>query len=145
MADIFYHLNKLNTRIQSRNKSSLQAQVKSIDSSQRQQHVKSSNLEMFPLTQKLQNAKNVVLCEIMCKHVKFLNKSSFHFASACTEGFDWMRDPCCSSTVVRTDIKLQEQEEPTELRQNRDLKLCFPDVPSDSFWLTTAEGFPVVT
>ena len=54
-----------------------------------QQHVEIGNLEMFPLTQKQQNANNAALCKIIGKHLKTLeDKLSFYFSSACTEHFD---------------------------------------------------------
>ena len=54
-----------------------------------QQHVEIGNLEIFPLTQKQQNANSSALCEIIGKHLTTLeDKLSFYFSSACTEPFD---------------------------------------------------------
>ena len=95
-----------------------------------QQHVEIGNLKIFPLTPKQQNANNAALCQIISKHLKTLeDKLSFYFLSACTERFDWLRDPYSSSAVVGLDMTLQEKEELTELRQDRSLKLCFAEVP----------------
>ena len=76
LVDIFYHLNKLNTRMQGRNKNLLTStdKINGFRSELHlwQQHVEIGNLEMFPLTQKQQNANNAALCEIISKHLKTL-------------------------------------------------------------------------
>ena len=129
LADIFYHLNEVNTRMQGRNENLLTSTDKINGFRSKlhlwQQHVEIGNLEMFPLTPKHQNANNAVLCETITKQLKILeDKLSFYFSSACTERFDWVRNPYNSSAVVGLDMTLQEQEELTELRQDRSLKLC---------------------
>ena len=101
---------------------------------------------MFPLIPKQQNANNAALCETMSKHLKTLeDKLSFYFLSACTERFDWVRDTYNSSAVVGLDMTLQEKEKLTKLRQDRSLKLCFAEVSLDSFWITAAKEFPVLS
>ena len=96
LADIFYYLNELNTRMQGRNENLLT----STDKINRfrfkvqlwQQHVESGNLEMFPLTNKWQGVNTAALREVIVKHLKILEqKTSFYFSSATIVYLDWVR------------------------------------------------------
>ena len=93
LVDIFYHLNELNTRMQDRNKNLLTSTDKingfCLKLHLWQYHEEIGNREMFPLTQKQQNADTAVLREIISKHLKTLeDQLLFYFLSACTEHFD---------------------------------------------------------
>ena len=121
LADIFYFLNELNTRMQGRNENLLTSTDKTNGFRSKvqlwQQHVESGNLEMFPLTYKWLGVNTTALCEIIVKHLKILEqKISFYFSSATTEYLDWVRDPFSSAPAVGKDMTLQEQEELTELK-----------------------------
>ena len=93
LADIFYYLNDLNTRMQGRNENLLTSTDKingfRFKVQLWQQRVESGNLEMFPLTNKLQGVNTAALCEVIVKHLKILEqKMSFYFFSANTEYLD---------------------------------------------------------
>ena len=86
-----------------------------------QQHMESTNLGMWPLTQKWQGVNTAA------QHLKTLEqKLSFYFPSSSTDYLDWVRDPYSSAAVLGKDMTLQEQEEITALRQDRGFKaeLC---------------------
>lgn len=133
LADIFQHLNDLNTRMQGRNENLLTSTDK-INGFRSKvllwQHVESANLDMFPHTQKWQGVNSAALCETIGKHLKTLEQKLFYFPSVSTDCLDWVRNPY-SSTAVGKDMTLQEQI--TVLGQNRGLKLSFADLSLDSF------------
>lgn len=110
LADIFHHLNELNTRMQGRNENLLTSTDKINGFCSKvqlwQQHVESGNLEMFPLTKKWQDVNTAALCETVGEHLKTLENMSFYFSSAFTECLDWVRDPYSSTSVVGKDMTL---------------------------------------
>ena len=119
VADIFQHLNELNTRMQYQNENLLTNTDNGFRSKVQlwQQHVSSTNLGMFPLTQKWQGVNTAALCETVDKHLKTLEqKLSFHFPSSSADCRDWVRDPYSSAAVLGKDMTLQEQI--TALRQD---------------------------
>ena len=82
------------------------------------------------------------LSETIQKHLNILEeKLSFYFPSTALDCYDWVREPYRSEIEVDTTLTLQEQEELTELRQDRGLRLRFSDLPYESFWLKTSNEF----
>ena len=125
MADIFQHLNELNTRMQGHYENLLTStdKINGFRSKVQlwQQHVKNNNLEMFPLSQKCQENMNTVsLNETKQKHLIILEeKLSFYFPSTAINCYDWVRDPYSSVAEVDNTLTLQEQEELVQVRQDR--------------------------
>ncbi|XP_057203009.1 SCAN domain-containing protein 3-like [Triplophysa rosa] len=150
MADIFAHLNELNTRMQGRNENVLTSTDKLHGFRSKlalwRQHVEKGSLEMFPLAQTGHSDNFAALCEVICKHLSTLEeKFSFYFPLTSPEAFDWVRDPFSSSAMDNANgLSLQQQEQLTEMRQDRGLKITFSDLPLDSFWLTAAKEYPVI-
>ena len=94
MADIFQHLNELNTRMQGRNKNLLTStdKINGFRSKVQlwQQHVKNKNLEMFSLSQKCEGNVNIAsLSETIQNHLNILEeKLSFYFPSTALDCYD---------------------------------------------------------
>ena len=88
LADIFYHLNEVNTQMRGRTTNTDKINKFRSKLHLWQQHVEICNLKMFPLTPKQQNVNNAALCEKISKQLKILeDKLSFYFSSAYTERF----------------------------------------------------------
>ena len=82
------------------------------------------------------------LSETIQKHLNILEeKLSFYFPSTALDCFDWVREPYSSEAEAGTTLTSQEQEELTELRQDRGLRLRFSDLPLEGFWLKTSHKF----
>ena len=147
LAFIFHHLNEMNTRMQGRNENLLTSTDKINGFRSKvhlwQQHVESTNLDMFPLTKKWHDVNTASLCEIIGKHLKTLEeKLSFYFPSTFTDCLDWVRDPYSSASVVGKDMTLQEQEELTELRQGTWFKTKFCQSTFGQFLVDCCQGVP---
>ena len=85
------------------------------------------------------------LTETIQKHLNILEeKLSFYFSSA-LNCYNWVREPYSSEAEVDATLTLQEQEELTELRQDRGLRLRFSDLSLESFWLKTSNEFSNLT
>ena len=88
MADIFQHLNELNTLMQGQNENLLTSTDKINGFCSKvqlwQQCVKNTILDMFPLTQKCQrNVNTAALCDTIEKHLKTF-RSNYFFISVLT-------------------------------------------------------------
>ena len=146
MADIFKHLNELNTRMQGRYENLLTStyKIKGFRSKVQlwQQHVKNNSLEI-PLSQKCQkNVNTVSLNETIQKHLITLEeKLFFYFPSTAINCYDWVRDPYSSVAEVDNTLTLQEQEQLVQVRQDRGLRLRFFDCPLESFRLEISSEF----
>ena len=72
LADIFHHLNELNTWMQGRNENLLTSTDKMngfhLKVQLWQEHVQRGNVEMFPLTEKLHDGNTAAMCEVIGKH-----------------------------------------------------------------------------
>lgn len=72
-------------------------------------------------------------------HVESANLSMFPPTKT---SLDWVRDPHRSASAAGTDMTSQELEEPTELRQDRGLKLRIANLPLESLRLSARKEIP---
>ena len=124
LADIFQHLNELNTQMQGQKENRLTSTDKVKGFQQKvqlwQQHVQRGNLEMFPVTEKWHEIDTAALCEVIGTHLKTLQgKLLFYFSSDIAQCLDWVRNPYSSASVVGDDMTWQEQEQFTDLKPDQ--------------------------
>lgn len=127
LADIFSHLNELNTKMQGTKENILTAtdKLNGFKIKLWQEILKNKNIDMFPLTAEDPARKTPVLFKSIAAHLKTLQErfEVYFPAGADNENFDWIRDlfnPLSSESAEKLPIK--SQEELTELLMDRTLK-----------------------
>lgn len=144
MADIFQHLNVVNTGLQGRNENLLSSTDKLV-SLQRKMNIWKSritdgNLEMFPLvpTKFIKE-----MTPLIYDHLNTLGERIDHyFPSLSSEHYDWVRDPFAQTASKTNILTLKEEEELADLSSDRSLKLKHAELFLDAFWIMTEKEHP---
>ncbi len=151
LADIFRHLNSLNTSMQGPNENILTSTDKIIAFQNKlkvwKKYISRGNVEMFPLLYELRGATaDMEVVAVIGVHLEILsNRLDNYFPSLSVELYDWIRNPFTElSSNSLNMFRLQEEEELTELQSDRSLKLKFNEVSLDMFWLSIKAEFPLV-
>ena len=141
LADVFGHLNMLNTKIQGKNESVLTATDKlgvfHLKLSLWRKKAEKGVLEMFPLAEaavgEIDNLP--VLIESICNHLHILQQRlSNYFPDLDLSHYDWVRNPFNQPAIKAANIvDLLAQEQLLELSMDRSLQLKHNEINLGNF------------
>lgn len=151
LADIFEYLNRLNLSLQGQNDNILTScdKLKAFKEKIQlfKENVKKGKLEMFPRTAAL--AESVKITKLISEHLDTLEENfKYYFPSISIKNFDWVRNPFIEFTLLEYEgmnLDINHQEELTELRNDRTLKLEYHEKDLDVFWISIEEQYPIIS
>lgn len=144
LADIFEYLNNVSTTMQGRLENLLSSSDKIKALTEKimlwNAKVKDGNLDMFPKTAATKN-KDIV--PLICEHLESLQKNiEKYFPNISVESYDWLRNPFIYDPSNSQQLSLSEEEELTDIRNDRTLKLKYKEVSLETFWIDIEKEFP---
>ncbi len=137
LADIYQHLNTLNTSMQGAKENILTSTDKLLAFKNKlpvwKKHLPRGNVEMFPLLFQVQTqTKYEKVIPLITSHLGSLSvKLPKYFPSLLSDMYDWVRNPITEFSPSTEN--LQEEEELSELQCARTLKMKFNKVSLDKF------------
>ncbi|KAM4808386.1 zinc finger BED domain-containing protein 5-like [Rhinophrynus dorsalis] len=146
LADIFEHLNKINTSMQGKGENMLTAVDKICAMRDKiaiwKRKVKEGNFEMFSKT---------VDCELKCDissliidHLTLLGEKVHHyFPNVEIKDYDWIRNPFHSTAMG--NFSLIEEEELAEIKNDRSLLMMYEEGDLDNFWIRVSKMHPNIS
>ena len=150
LADIYQHLNNLNTSMEGTKENILTSTDKLLAFKNKltvwKKHLSRGNVEMFPLLLQTQTGYENVI-PLITSHLGSLSeKLDKYFPSLSSNTYDWVRNPFTEfSPSTENLLSLQEEEELSELQCDRTLKMKFNEVSLDKFWITAKQEYPVIS
>ena len=152
LADIYQHLNNLNTSMQGAKENILTSTDKLLAFKNKlsvwKKHLSRGNVEMFPLLLQVQTqTKYEYVIPLITSHLGSLSeKLHKYFPSLSSDMYDWVRNPFTEfSPSTENLLSLQEEEELSELQCDRTLKMKFNEVLLDKFWISAKREYPVIS
>lgn len=143
LADIFEYLNNVSTTMQRRLENLLSSdKMKALTEKIRLWNVKvkDGNLDMFPKTAATKN-KDIV--PLICEHLESLEKNlEKYFPNVSVASYNWLRNPLIYDPSNSQQLSLIEEEELTDIRNDRTLKLKYKEVSLETFWIDIEKEFP---
>lgn len=143
LSDLFEILNKTNASLQGKGANLLTATDKiatlrdKVDVWLRK--TKESNFEMFPLTSKCE-LRNKIQPLIHDHLLQLRERLDGYFPTLDINQYDWIRNPFALSSTC--DLQLVEEEELTDLKNNRTLKLRYQEADLCNFWISIHQDYP---
>ena len=152
LADIYQHLNNLNTSMQGAKENILTSTDKLLAFKNKlsvwKKHLSKGNVEMFPLLLQVQTqTKYEYVIPLITSHLGSLSeKLHKYFPSLSSDMYDWVRNPFTEfSPSTENLLSLQEEEALSELQCDRTLKMKFNEVLLDKFWISAKREYPVIS
>ena len=152
LADIYQHLNNLNTSMQGAKDNILTSTDKLLAFKNKlsvwKKHLSRGNVEMFPLLLQVQTqTKYEYVIPLITSHLGSLSeKLHKYFPSLSSDMYDWVRNSFTEfSPSTENLLSLQEEEELSELQCDRTLKMKFNEVLLDKFWISAKREYPVIS
>ena len=145
LADIFDHLNKINTSMQGKGENMLTSVDKICGMRDKieiwNRKIKEGNFDMFPKT-----AECELKCEIsslIVEHLTLLRvKTDHYFPNIDIKDYDWIRNPFLTNPTINIDLSLIEEEELAEIKNDRSMLMIYEDGDLDSFWIRVSRMHP---
>ena len=105
-------------------------------------HAINGNLEMFPL---VAQTKCQEILPLILDHLTSLQgRIDHYFPTLSIEDYDWVRNPFLEILSRQGMFTLREEEELTDIRHDRTLKLKHRDSSLDSFWVSIENEYPTI-
>jgi len=143
LAEIFAHLNSLNTSMQGREENILTSLDKLVAFKKKvaiwKSRAKDGYFDIFSLVRESCIKK---MSPIVFQHLTTLEeKFNSYFPSLKADEYDWVRNPFIESSS-NTGLLLCEEEELACISGDRGLKIKHAEVPIDTFWIPVKEEYP---
>ena len=143
LADIFEHLNKVNSSMQGKTENILTSadKVKALTEkiAMWKGRVEDGNMDPFPWAE-----NNEIIAPLISQHLEILEGNIMkYFPDISVIKYDWLRNPFIQSNTQQ--LSLKEVEELTDIRNDRSLKLKHSEVSLETFWLEPKNEFPQIT
>lgn len=142
LANIFQHLNILNTNMQGKEENILTSTDKTKAFQRKLQIWKRTaikgSLEMFPL---ISDTCQTEILPMIIDHLSTLEeKLNHYFPSLNTAQYDWIRNPFVETTT-EFNLTLTEEEELAGLSTDRGLMIKHKEMSIESFWISIKEEY----
>ena len=151
LADIYQHLNNLNTSMQGAKDNILTSTDKLLAFKNKlsvwKKHLSRGNVEMFPLLLQVQTqTKYEYVIPLITSHLGSLSeKLHKYFPSLSSDMYDWVRNPFTEFSPSTENLLSLQEEELSELQCDRTLKTKFNEVLLDKFWISAKREYPVIS
>lgn len=149
LADIFKHLNDLNTKMQGKEENLLSSSDKLRGFKSKlslwRSRVEQGKVEMFPHYN--EHSKTKKYCDLISRHLQILEERfNTYFPAETFAGFDWIRDPWNSCALESAaNLPMEAQEQLAEMREDRTLRMQFQEMPRDKFWISVEKDYPTLS